>query len=57
MIHLNPDEVDNSESSKECVLGVLAGTHLETLEDTTDETRSLGEALIDEVLEGTSVPQ
>jgi len=50
LIDLNPVEVDNAESATEGVLGVLALAHLEVSSDLSNETASLGETLVVDVL-------
>ena len=50
MVDLNPVEVDDLESAAKGVLRVLAFTHLEVSCDFTNETTSLSEAFVVDVL-------
>ena len=51
MVDLNPVEVDDLEGAAEGVLGVLAFAHLKVPRDFTNETASLSETLVIDVLE------
>ena len=51
VVDLHPVEVDDAESAAESVLGVLTLAHLKVSRDLTDETASLGEAFVVDVLE------
>ena len=51
VVNLHPVEVDYAESAAESVLGVLTLAHLKVSRDLTDETASLGEAFVVDVLE------
>jgi len=50
LIDLNPVEIDNAESAAKGVLRILTLAHLEVSCDLANETTSLGEALVVNVL-------
>ena len=51
----HPEVVDDSEGSVKGVFAVFSLTHLESLEDSTDKTWSLGVSIVDEILKRLSV--
>ena len=53
----HPHVVDNSESSMEGVLRIFSLTHLKSFEDSSNETWSNSESLINEVLKAACVSQ
>ena len=55
--HSHPEEVSHAEDSVKRMGRVLTGSDLESLEEATDGTSSLGETLIDDVLERRGVFQ
>ena len=55
MEDLHPEVVDDLEGSEESVLTVLSSSHLDALEESSDEAWSSGESFVDQVLEATCV--